>query len=104
MLQFEQFIKESSPSTSTVAGDTDHAAKVHKAVIKTHGGVIHSHTESGGTHTVIHSPKNSTMKVSEIRPSTDKKGVSTISTRAATEQEKKRYGGYGGRIGVTDRS
>ena len=40
MLNFESFIKESSEAPSVVSGSHDHAAKIHKSIIRQSDGVI----------------------------------------------------------------
>lgn len=88
MLNFESFIKESSEAPSIVAGSHDQAAKVHKSIIRQSGGVIHKHTENNGSHSIVHSTRSGVMKVSQIKPHTEK-NKSVISTRKATDLEKK---------------
>lgn len=93
MYTFEQFINETSSAPSIVAGSPEQAAKTHKAVIRTGDGIVHHHSEKDGVHTIVHSSKGGAMKVSEIHPSSEKKGTSSILTRKATDKEKKTYSG-----------
>lgn len=99
MYTFDQFINEASTPPSIVSGAPDQAAKTHKAVIRTGGGVVHHHSEKDGIHTIVHSSEGGVMRVSEIHPSkvhipgrSEKKDTSSILTRKATAKEKKTYG------------
>lgn len=92
MLNFNSFIKESSEAPSIVAGSHDHAAKIHKSIIRQAGGVIHKHSENNGVHSIVHSTRSGVMKVSQIKHHTEK-NKSVISTRKATDLEKKIHAG-----------
>jgi len=94
MLNFEEFQNHINESHDIVAGLPDHAAKVHKSIVRQSGGTIHSHTQKDGVHTIVHSSKSGAMKVSEFHPSSEKNKTSSVITRKATDREKKAHSGH----------
>ena len=91
MLNFEEFQNQVNESHDIVSGLPDQASKTHKSIIRQKGGVIHSHTNKDGVHTVVHSSKSGVMRVSEFHPSSEKNKTSSVITRKATDREKRAH-------------